>query len=84
MTIGTLKSIRSDDSFDLFWQKVNKASELDIGEPELPRHHRLPQRLDDGISADDFHDDPKSFYKQQHYEALDLIVSCIDDKFNQP
>ena len=81
MTIGTLKSICSDDSFDLFWQKVN---ELDIGEPELPRHHRLPQRLDDGISADDFHDDPTSFYKQQHYEALDLIVSCIDDRFNQP
>ena len=85
MTIGTLKSVRSDNSFDLFWQKVNsKASELDIGEPVLPRRRRLPRRLDDGLSAGDFHHDPKSFYKQQYYEALDLIVGCIDDRFNQP
>ena len=65
MTIETLKSVHSDDSFDLFWQKVStKASELDIGDPELPRHRRLPRRLDDGLSAGDFHDDPRSFYKQ--------------------
>lgn len=65
MTIGTLKSVRSDNSFDLFWQKVNsKASELDIGEPVLPRRRRLPRRLDDDLSAGDFHHDPKSFYKQ--------------------
>ena len=38
MTIETLKSVCSDDSFDLFWQKVStKVSELDIGDPELPR-----------------------------------------------
>ena len=65
-----------------FGKKVStKASELD---PELPRCRRLSRRLDDGLSAGDFHDDPKSFYKQQYYEALDLIVNCIDDRFNQP
>ena len=32
MMNGTLKSACTDDSFDLFWQKVNsKASELDNG-----------------------------------------------------
>lgn len=77
-----MKSVRTDDSFDLFWQKLNsKASELDISEPELPRCHSLPRRFDDGLSAGEFHDDPKSFYKQQYYKAL---VSCIGDRFNQP
>ena len=55
MTIETLKSVRSDDSLDLFWQKVStKPSELDIGDPELPSRHRLPWRLDDGESASTF------------------------------
>ena len=55
MTIETLKSVRSDDSLDIFWQKVStKASELDIGDPELPRRHRLPWRLNDGESASTF------------------------------
>ena len=44
----------------------------------------MPRRLDDGLSLGDFHDDPKALYKQQYYEALDLIVNCIDDRFNQP
>ena len=64
MTIGTLKSLCSDDSFDLFWQKVNSnASELDISEPALTRHRRLPRRFDGGLSAGEFHDNPKAFYK---------------------
>ena len=80
--IGTMKSVHTDESFDLFWQKVNsKVSELDIGEPQ---RRRLPRRFDDGLTTGEFHDDPKSFNKQQYYEALDVIVSCIDDRFDQP
>ena len=44
----------------------------------------MPWRFDDDLSAGEFHDDPKSFYIQQYYEALDPMVSCIDDRFNQP
>ena len=47
MTVETLKSIRNDQSFNLFWEKVNHtASELDISEPQLPRHRRRPRRYD--------------------------------------
>ena len=64
MTIETLKSFRTNNLFDLFRQKVSlKASELDVGEPQLPRRRRLPRRLDDGLSAGEFHDNPKSLYK---------------------
>ena len=85
MTTETLKSLRSDNAFDLFWQKVNnKADELEISEPRLPRRRKLPRRLDDGLSDAEFHATPKSYYRQQYFEALDLIVSCIDDRFDQP
>ena len=84
MTTETLKTLRNDVAFHTFWQKVNsKAGELEISEPQLPRHRKLPRRLDDGLSAGDFHDTPKS-HKQQYFEGLDLIVSCFDDRFDQP
>ena len=58
MTIGTLKSLRNDQSFELFWTKVNQTtSNLDV---------------------------PKSLYRQKYYEAIDLIVACIEDRLNQP
>ena len=85
MTTETLKSLRSDNAFDLFWQKVNnKADELEISEPRLPRRRKLPRRLDDGLSDAEFHATPKSYYRQLYFKALDLIVSCIDDRFDQP
>ena len=38
MTIATLKRIRNDESFDLFWQKIEMARQsLEVGEPILPR-----------------------------------------------
>ena len=85
MTVDTIKSLRSDRMFDLFWLKVNRlASEFDIDEPHLPRRRRVPRRLDDGLSEGDFHDDPKSLYRQLYYEAIDLTVNTIQDRFDQP
>ena len=43
MTIATLKNVRNDDSFDLFWQKIEKARRsLEVGEPILPRKRKAP------------------------------------------
>ena len=76
MTVETLKSVRSEESFDLFREKAGGIfSELDISEPRIPRRRRLPRRYDDGQSEGDFHD------RQIYYEA---IVICIEDRFNQP
>ncbi len=27
---------------------------------------------------------PKAHYRQYYYEAIDLIITCIHDRFNQP
>ncbi len=52
MAIETIKSLRSDESFDLFWEKVNgRAKEFDISEPQLPRSRKQPRRYDDGLST---------------------------------
>ncbi len=61
MTVTTLKSIRSDEQFDQFWEVVvTKAETLGVSEPQLPRHRKLPCRFDDWSSAGDFADTPKA------------------------
>jgi len=85
MTIATLKSMRSDEQFDLFWELVIlNAKELDVDDPQLPRRRKLPHRFDDGLSPGDFPSTPKTYFKQVYFEALDLIINCIQDRFDQP
>ncbi len=85
MTVDTLSSLRNDASFDLFWAKVNdKATKLGVNDPQLPRKRKPPARYDDGLSQAEFHDNPKSYFRQIYFEALDLIISCITDRFSQP
>ena len=85
MTVATLKSIRNDESYDNFWKSITeKAKHLDVGEPNLPRRRKIPKRYDDGSHSGDFHDTPFSFFKQMYFEALDLIVNCIEGRFDQP
>ena len=86
ITVQTLRSLRNEASFDLFWLKVNKiASDFGIGEPQFPRRRKVPRRYDDGQSEVSLMLRPiKSLYRQQYFEAIDLIVTCIEDRFNQP
>ena len=85
MTITTLKSIRNDESYESFWESVTlKAKLLDIGEPKLPRNRKVPKRYDSGKHVGDFHDTPETFYKQMYFEGLDLIINCIESRFDQP
>ena len=51
MALTTIQTLRSDDSFDLFWQKVtNMATKLGVEEPKLPCQRRRPRRYDNGGS----------------------------------
>ncbi len=85
MTIETLKRIRNDSSFDLFWLKVNKfVSAHDIAGADLPRRRKRPARYDDGLSSGDYHDTQKGYYRQHYFEALDLTINCILNRFDQP
>ena len=85
MVVHTLEAIRDDASFDIFWIKVGKCAEsLDISDPELPRRRRAPRRFEDGLAEGDFHTDTKAYYRQHYFEAVDLVVNCIKERFDQP
>ena len=84
MTTTSLKSLRKDDHFNLFWEKVIQLAHTHVDDPKLPRKRRRPQRYEEGNAAADFHAEAKDFYRQIYYEALDLIVRAIEDRFAQP
>ena len=57
MTVTTLQSIRNDECYGLFWQKMERARQpLDVEAPKLPRKRRAPRRYDDGIAEPEFCD----------------------------
>ena len=68
-----------------FWQKVERECQsLYVQEPQLPQKRKTPRRFDDGSTEGELPDNPKVFYRQQYYKALDLIISSINDRFDQP
>lgn len=85
LTVTTLRKIRNDNSFELFWQKVvNRANSLSVADPQLPRKRKAPRRFEHGSAAPEFPSNPFEHYKIIYFEALDLITSCIDSRFEQP
>ena len=85
MTVKTLKSLRSDNNYKLFWKKVTTlADKLEVSEPALPRRRKVPKRLDDGTAEHEYPATTEDHFRQIYYEALDLIISCITDRFDQP
>ena len=66
--------------FDLFREKLNQfTSAHEVNEAWLPRHRKMPRRYEEGTSSGDFHDSPMKYYRQHYFEAIDLIVNCIQD-----
>lgn len=47
MVIDTLCTLRTEESYDLFWEKAaTVAKSVDVGEPEVPRQRKIPKRYD--------------------------------------
>ena len=85
MVVRTLQTLLNEEAFDLFWEKViNSAEAFNVEQPELPRKRKIPRKFDDGIGEHEYHSEPKPYHRQEYYEALDLAVGCIKDRFYQP
>ena len=85
LTVKTLQSIRTESAFDDFWLLVERRRELlDVEEPTLPRRRKTPRRFDAGNAAAEYPSTAKDMYRQVYYEALDLSVTSITDRFDQP
>ena len=85
LTTDALKSIRNEEAFKAFFQTVLKKKEslVYISEPRLPRKSRAPERYEVG-EAEPWYPQTADLYRPLYYEALDLIISAITERFDQP
>ena len=85
LTKSTLESIRNDDSFSAFYSAVlRKSKDHAISDPLLPRKRRAPARIEVGSGQPTFPETPKDHYRRIYFEAIDLIVNAIEQRFSQP
>ena len=85
LTLDVLKSLRNDEQFTLFYEKaINYQNKLGVNPPALPRKRRVPQRLEIGTSEGYHPSSLKDHYRTIYYEALDLVVEGIKDRFDPP
>ena len=74
---------RTEQAFKQFFEvTVTKVQDLQIGMPELPRYRRPPARIDDGSRPHQF-STPQEYYRQTYYQACDLLLQELADRFDQ-
>ena len=85
MTVIALGSLRNEREFDLFWEKVETTQKsFDVDAPQLPRKRKATKRVEVGNAEAEFPATAIEYYRRQYYEALDLVVNAIKDRFDQP
>ena len=96
LTIETYRGMRTDENAALFFNTtVKKASNHSfITKPTLPRKRRRPNyksilnymQLDGYDNVENAHHpaNAEDYYKQQYFEVLDLVISSIKERFEQP
>ena len=94
LALKPLENMRNDRDFKLFYEKIEmSASRIDeVSTPMLPRKRKKPnysilQYVEGNPkpTGEAYH--PKNAYdhfKEIYFEALDAIVSAINDRFDQP
>ena len=84
LTVKTLEAMRTEENFNLFWQKVERTrDQLDVDEPQLARRRKVPREAEQGKAPAEFAMVPKDEYRRVYFEALDLAVTSIKSRFDQ-
>ena len=80
-----LVSDRSDESFQLFWERVQLSkANLDVDDTQVSRKRKVPSRFKTGKrESHHYHENPEDKYNQVYYEAFDRIIACIRERFEQ-
>ncbi|CAB4016714.1 Hypothetical predicted protein [Paramuricea clavata] len=86
LTTEVLKGVRNEECFKSFFQTILKKKEAlkDISEPRVPRKRKAPARYEVGEGEPWYPETSEDLYRKIYYEALDLIVSAINERFDQP
>ena len=86
MTIRTLKNMRTDDTFALFWEDVTTLAEHTlVNAPGLPRRRRLHEhdvKMETPL-LDSMKHMQDSRYRHVYIEAFDKLTISITDCFDQ-
>ena len=83
-TIQTLQEMRTDVMFDVFFEYVESLRKrTDTEEPILPRKRRVPSRYEVGEGEGHHSLTIKDHYRRCYFESLDLVVSSIQERFDQ-
>ena len=82
----TLAKDRNNESFELFWRRLELRREaLAIEAPKLPRKRKVPDWFgsNGNPSTHHFPASPKDTYRQSYYQAFDYTVQSIKSRFSQ-
>ena len=83
-TTTTIQSMRSDECFDIFWKYVErKRLSLQVPSPTLPRRRKVPRQFEVGEGATVHPVEVKEIYRRAYFEAIDLILAAVKDRFHQ-
>ena len=84
LTNETLKNFRMDEVFELFFQLIECLSDkVGADGPTLPRKRKAPKCYEIGEGG--YHSPMVlDHYRQLYFEAIDLVTSGINNRFDQP
>ena len=87
MTVKTLSLLRNEEMWTMFWKKLNCQADGNnhVSSSTLPRRRRAPRRLEDCICGKEMPVYPERVdddYRRIYFEALDLVTTTINDRFN--
>ena len=76
----TLQNMR-ENAHEFFSQIKNESEKFEIETPILPRWHRLPADLTQGLTTR--FTSPEQFFTMRYVEVIDLITNKLDERFDQ-
>ena len=93
LTVETIRTLRNEERFNALYDLCEKEIEkIDfIKEPTLKRKRKAPKYsmlnyVDGYHSRSDAHHptNPRDHYREKFYQAVDVMVSSVNDRFDQP
>ena len=85
LTVTTLCKMRTDAEFQAFFAMLKSlCSSVGAEQPSLPRKRKVPRRIDNGSGDNYSSETVEEHYRLQYFEAVDLAVESIKDRFDQP
>ena len=85
LTVKTPKNMATDKAFGLFFELLEKlCNSTETEGPSLPKKRKAPRDIDVG-QGDVYHSPTiQEHYRQQYFEAIDMVVVRIPVCFDQP